>query len=50
MDAIVLRGLKQSVRNCPWEAEFWVTYGRVQERAKVPHSSIIGICWCDIVG
>lgn len=40
--AVLLKGLKQAVRNCPWVVEFWVTLTRTQERLGEEHEEILG--------
>ncbi|KAL5475045.1 hypothetical protein EMCRGX_G027093 [Ephydatia muelleri] len=45
-----LRGLKQSVRNCPWVVEFWIGYVRAQERLGVDQEEIVATFEKALVG
>ena len=39
--SVLLHGLKQSVRNCPWVVEFWIGYVRAQERLGAEQEEIV---------
>ena len=41
---VLLKGLRQAVRNCPWVVEFWMILVRAQERLKEQHDNIVGEC------
>ena len=39
---VLLKGLRQAVRNCPWVVDFWMILVRAQERLKEQHDTIVG--------
>ena len=42
ISSVLLPGYKQSVRNCPWMADYWIGYGRALERNNASHDEVVG--------
>lgn len=39
---VLLKGHEQSIRNCPWMPDFWISYCQTLERLFEPHDKVTG--------